>query len=338
MQAVKIVRETLRKQIDDIVRDAVGSLFPRPPRERVHNEMVGTMSTVVRQDIVDHTRSHNFVPGSPGDVVVVAGYLAPPSSSGYSGESGYPPPSSLRDHRRGHHDDPRRDRSRSKSSDRVKTPPPHVLKVENLQQSGRNHVPTIDNGRYDDNRRPDDYRGLGDDGHMEWSRCDEDYHRHDDKSRYEYSLRNPDNIHRDDDRHRDDGCGRGDNRLHGDDNRRDDDSRRDDHRRHDDVGRRLSNFPEGGDDGRRVRQNPATAFSSRQLPTSIPGTPCPDPNLLEPGLVPQRPENPLFTVSVENLNLPSTRQHGNCHRDERFVGLTIAWENSKDSVRTERVF
>lgn len=86
-QAVETVSDTLRAQFDEVTREAVRSLFPPTPRERVYNQIVGTVSTVVRQEIEDHTRNHNLVLGAPGDVVVVAGAPVPVSPLGSSGES-----------------------------------------------------------------------------------------------------------------------------------------------------------------------------------------------------------------------------------------------------------
>lgn len=122
VQAVEIVRSTVAEQADDIVKGLVDSLFPPTPGQCVHNEMVGTVSTAVRQNIMDRTRFNNLVPGTAGEVVIVAGAraaLSTPSSSCYFDDL---PLSSPHDRRRGRHDDRRRDSSRSKSSDRARTP------------------------------------------------------------------------------------------------------------------------------------------------------------------------------------------------------------------------
>lgn len=106
-QTAGIVRTTEVEQADNVVKGLVDSQFSPTSRDWVFNEIVGTVSTVVCQDIVNHTQRHNMVPGAPDKVAMVAGVPAHPWPPRSSGDSDDPQPSSPRGCRRSHHGDRR---------------------------------------------------------------------------------------------------------------------------------------------------------------------------------------------------------------------------------------
>lgn len=278
VKCFEIVRRIVTQEVDEIVKGLACSVFPPKPREWLHNGIVGTVSAVVRHGIAVHTWLHNIVSNTPGEIIMVTGAPEPSSPPGSSADYDDPPPLSLHINCRGHLEDRRRDRSRSKSSDRTRNLPPHVPKVENRHHKGRDYMPPLGHDLYDDNYRLDDYCSPGDDRCAGGGRLDDDYHRHDEKRKYDDLRRHNDNRHRDEDRRRDKGCGRDDDRSHGDDIRHNDENRPDNHQRHDDIGQRLSNFAEMGDDGGRDRNN-AENFSYRTMTTKSQGTRYPAPDL-----------------------------------------------------------
>lgn len=134
-------------------------IFRPTSRQRACKELFGTLSTIVYRKIADNSRCHHLVAVLPGGDFLVFG--TPEASSPFvsSGESDHAPTSTPPACRRGNHEDRRRGLSRSKSSDRAKSPPLCFSKAENRLLSGRDHAFSPGDGRYDGNHRLKDYRG-----------------------------------------------------------------------------------------------------------------------------------------------------------------------------------